>query len=92
MKTIKNWEKFNESEATKRDPERETEEQWLDSMIDLGEDMDSRLQGNDEWEEFVNSEFDKYGVDNWFDYYHEGGAIEDAIDFGEQCCINDYNS
>ena len=46
----------------------------------------------DEWEEFVNSEFDKYGVDNWFDYYHEGGAIEDAIDFGEQCCINDYNS
>ena len=55
--------------------------------INLLEDMDKRLQGNSKWEEFVNTSFDEFSVDNWFDWWHNGGDFEKAISYGEQLCI-----
>jgi ribosomal protein S19 len=54
--------------------------------INLLEDMDRRLQENPEWEEFVNREFDEKGVDDWFDWAHNGGDVDKALEYGEKLC------
>ena len=70
MKNIKSYSSFNENTQST-------------NHIELAEDMDSRLQGNKDWEKFVNDEFDKFDVNDWFDYFHEGGDMEKAIEYGE---------